>query len=224
MQRIVGQRPGRAIPSLLFPPRNRRGRRAATDAALEIAWVEDPIDLFFLHIQGSGIVRLPDGREVSVGYAAQNGWPYRSIGRLLIDAAKFLKKRCRCSACAATLAENPREQDEIFAYNESYVFFRVHRRRARSAVSACRLPPGAPSPRMRGCFPSGALALDEMEIPVIDRAGGLAGWRPVARFVLNQDTGGAIRGPQRADLLLRHRRRAGRLGRLHEPCREDCTF
>ena len=59
---------------------------------LEIAWVEDPVDLFFLHIQGSGIIRLADGRQLSVGYAAQNGWPYRSIGRLLIDGGKIAKE------------------------------------------------------------------------------------------------------------------------------------
>ena len=59
---------------------------------LEIAWVADPVELFFLHIQGSGIIRLADGRQLSVGYAAQNGWPYRSIGRLLIDGGKIAKE------------------------------------------------------------------------------------------------------------------------------------
>ena len=62
------------------------------ERGLEIAWVADPVELFFLHIQGSGIIRLADGRQLSVGYAAQNGWPYRSIGRLLIDGGKIAKE------------------------------------------------------------------------------------------------------------------------------------
>ena len=93
--------------------------------ALEIAWVKDPIDLFFLHIQGSGLLRLRDGREVTVGYAAQNGLPYRSIGRLLIDDGKVAKEEMSMQRLRRYLVENPGEQDEIFAYNESYVFFRL---------------------------------------------------------------------------------------------------
>ena len=93
---------------------------------LEIAWVADPIDLFFLHIQGSGIIRLADGRQLSVGYAAQNGWPYRSIGRLLIDGGKIAKEEMSMQRLRRYLSDNPREQNEILAYNESYVFFRVN--------------------------------------------------------------------------------------------------
>src|SRR6185295_9121326 len=90
---------------------------------LEIAWVKDPIDLFFLHIQGSGLLRLRDGREITVGYAAQSGLPYRSIGRLLIDNGKVAKEEMSMQRIRQYLTENPNEQDEVFAYNESYVFF-----------------------------------------------------------------------------------------------------
>ncbi|MGH7853992.1 MAG: murein transglycosylase A [Candidatus Binatia bacterium] len=166
---------------------------------LEIAWVENPIDVFFLHIQGSGLIRLPDGRQLTVGYAAQNGWPYRSIGRLLIDNGKISKEEMSMQRLRRYLTENPRERDEIFAYNESYVFFRalesgplgsleVPVTAGRSIATDARL------------FPKGALAWIQTEVPVVDSAGRLTGWRPVARFVLNQDTGGAIRGFQRADL------------------------
>ena len=93
------------------------------ERGLEIAWVADPVELFFLHIQGSGIIRLADGRQLSVGYAAQNGWPYRSIGRLLIDGGKIAKEEMSMQRLRRYLNDHPREQSDILAYNESYVFF-----------------------------------------------------------------------------------------------------
>ena len=166
---------------------------------LEIAWVEDPIDLFFLHIQGSGIIRLPDGRRLSVGYAAQNGWPYRSIGRLLIDGDKIPKQEMSMQRLRRYLDENPQERNEIFAYNESYVFFRVLEN---GPLGSLEVPvtAGRSIATDARLFPKGALTWIQTEIPAIDSTGRLAGWRPINRFVLNQDTGGAIRGFQRADL------------------------
>jgi peptidoglycan lytic transglycosylase A len=166
---------------------------------LEIAWVRDPIDVFFLHIQGSGIIRLPDGAELSVGYAAQNGLPYRSIGRLLIDRGKVDREEMSMQRLRQYLNDNPLERDEIFAYNESYVFFRVI---VVGPLGSLEVPltAGRSIATDSRLFPKGALVLVETEIPVIDGAGRLAGWRPMRRFMLNQDTGGAIRGFQRADI------------------------
>jgi membrane-bound lytic murein transglycosylase A len=166
---------------------------------LEIAWAADPVDVFFLHIQGSGIVRLPDGRQLSVGYAAQNGWPYRSIGRLLIDGGKISREEMSMQRLRRYLNENPWDQSEIFAYNESYVFFRVLENEPLGSFEV-PVTAGRSMATDSRLFPKGALAWIETEIPIIDESGGLAGWRPIARFMLNQDTGGAIRGLQRADL------------------------
>jgi membrane-bound lytic murein transglycosylase A len=166
---------------------------------LEIAWVRDPIDVFFLHIQGSGIIRLPDGAELSVGYAAQNGLPYRSIGRLLIDRGEVAREEMSMQRLRQYLNDNPQERDEIFSYNESYVFFRMI---AGGPLGSLEVPvtAGRSIATDYRLFPKGALVLVETEIPVIDGAGRLAGWRPMRRFMLNQDTGGAIRGFQRADI------------------------
>ena len=166
--------------------------------ALEIAWVKDPIDLFFLHIQGSGLLRLRDGRQVTVGYAAQNGLPYRSIGRLLIDDGKVAKEEMSMQRLRRYLTENPSEQNDIFAYNESYVFFRLNQDGPLGSLGV-PVTAGRSLATDSRLFPRGALALVQMDIPIIGAQGELAGWRPVTRFVLNQDTGGAIRGPQRAD-------------------------
>jgi membrane-bound lytic murein transglycosylase A len=165
---------------------------------LEIAWVKDPIDLFFLHIQGSGLLRFADGRELTIGYAGQNGLAYRSIGRLLIDSGRVAKEEMSMQRLRRYLMENPAEQDEVFAYNESYVFFGLS---DGGAVGSLGVPvtAGRSIATDSRLFPRGALALIQTDIPIIGAQGELAGWRPVTRFVLNQDTGGAIRGQQRAD-------------------------
>lgn len=165
----------------------------------EIAWVKDPIDLFFLHIQGSGILQLQDGRRLLIGYAGSNGRSYRSIGRLLIDRGKIPQAEMSMQRLRRYLLEFPEERSEIFSYNESYVFFRfleegplgnleVPLTAGRSIATDARL------------FPKGALAFISTERPVLDATGEIVGWQPFSRFVLNQDTGGAIRGPQRVDL------------------------
>ena len=195
------KKPGRSENELLAPYYSRRDidqLGVLRGRALEIAWVKDPIDLFFLHIQGSGLLRLRDGREVTVGYAAQNGLPYRSIGRLLIDDGKVPKEEMSMQRLRRYLMENPGEQNEIFAYNESYVFFRLNEGGPLGSLGV-PVTAGRSIATDSRLFPRGALALVHMDIPLIGRQGELAGWRPVTRFVLNQDTGGAIRGPQRAD-------------------------
>jgi membrane-bound lytic murein transglycosylase A len=165
----------------------------------EIAWVKNPIDLFFLHIQGSGILQLEDGRRLLIGYAGANGRPYRSIGRLLIDQGKIPQEEMSMQRLRQYLLDHPEEQSEIFSYNESYVFFRFLEEGPLGSLEV-PLTPGRSLATDSRLFPKGALAFIITEKPVIDAAGRLAGWQPFARFVLNQDTGAAIRGPQRADL------------------------
>jgi membrane-bound lytic murein transglycosylase A len=165
----------------------------------EIAWVKDPIDLFFLHIQGSGILQLEDGRRLLIGYAGANGRPYRSIGRLLIDRGRIPQEEMSMQRLRRYLSEHPEEQKEIFSYNESYVFFRFLEQGPLGNIEV-PLTAGRSIATDARLFPKGALAFISTERPVLDAAGGLAGWEPFSRFVLNQDTGSAIRGLQRADL------------------------
>ncbi len=199
VEKIVGRAQGEQFLPY-FTRRQIDEEGALRGRGLEIAWVADPVELFFLHIQGSGIIRLPDGAELSAGYAAQNGWPYRSIGRLLIDSGKLAKEEMSMQRLRRYLNDNPGEQSEILTYNESYVFFRVN---PVGPLGSLEVPvtAGRSIATDSRLFPKGALALIQTEIPIIDSAGGLTGWRPVTRFVLNQDTGGAIRGLQRADLF-----------------------
>jgi peptidoglycan lytic transglycosylase A len=165
----------------------------------EIAWVKDPIDLFFLHIQGSGVLQLQDGRKLKVGYASANGRAYRSIGRLLIDDGKIPKEEMSMQRLRRYLTDHPEERSEIMAYNESYVFFRFVKDGPLGSLEV-PITPGRSIATDARIFPRGALAFIATKKPVLDKTGQLIGWGPFSRFVLNQDTGGAIRGPQRVDL------------------------
>lgn len=166
----------------------------------EIAWTKDPVDIFFLQIQGSGILQLADGRRLQIGYDGQNGWPYRSIGRLLVDQGEIPMEEMSMQRLRRYLAENFARRDEILAHNESYVFFRFL---SEGPLGSLEVPvtAGRSIATDSRLFPKGALAFIYSERPVLDNAGRLLGWTPFLRFVLNQDTGGAIRGPQRVDLF-----------------------
>ena len=167
---------------------------------LEIAWVKDPIDSFFLQIQGSGILQLDDGRRLQIGYAAQNGRPYRSIGRLLIEQGMVEREEMSMQRLRRYLTERPQERDEIFFHNESYVFFRLLDNGPLGSLEV-PLTPGRSLATDARLFPKAALAFIVTETPVLDSSGELSGWQPLSRFVLNQDTGGAIRGLQRGDIF-----------------------
>jgi membrane-bound lytic murein transglycosylase A len=166
----------------------------------EIAWARNPVDIFFLQIQGSGILRLPDGRRLQIGYAGQNGLPYRSIGRLLIESGKIPRAEMSMQRLRGYLAEHPEERDAIMDYNESYVFFRFL---SGGPLGSLEVPvtPGRSIATDSRLFPKGAPVLLYSERPVLSSDGKLRGWTPFLRLVLNQDTGGAIQGPQRVDLF-----------------------
>ena len=208
---VPGTRIGRLEGDKLVPYYSRAEidhQGALRGRGYEIAWTKDPVDIFFLQIQGSGILELPDGRRMQVGYAGQNGLPYRSIGRLLIDTGKIAQEEMSMQRLRRYLAEHPAERDEIMAYNQSYVFFRFL---SEGPLGSLEVPVTAgrsiaTDPRL---FPKGALAFIYSERPVLDPGGMLLGWTPFLRFVLNQDSGGAIRGAQRVDLFFGAAARAG---------------
>jgi membrane-bound lytic murein transglycosylase A len=197
-EKIVGRLNGEAF----MPYYSRRDidqHGALRDRGYEIAWVKNPVDLFFMHIQGSGVLQLADGRRLHVGYAAANGRPYRSIGRLLIDSGKIPQDEMSMQRLRRYFAEHPAEQSEIMAHNESYVFFRFLEGGPLGTLEVPVTPDRSIATDLR-LFPKGALAFAVADTPIIDGTGQLTGWRPFSRFVLNQDSGGAIRGAQRADL------------------------
>ena len=183
-----------------------RYRRAEIDGGgflagrnLEIIWVDDFVDLFFLHIQGSGKIRLPDDRLVQVGYAQSNGYPYRSIGAYLLDEGKLTKGDLSMKSIKKFLREHPVEAANVLNYNERYVFFRFVENGPLGALDV-PVTSGRTIASDHDVYPKGALALIRARKPVIDEET-VVSWKPFSRFVLNQDAGGAIIGAGRIDLF-----------------------
>lgn len=176
------------------------GRAALSGNGLELIWLRDVVDIFFLHIQGSGKIKFRDGRTINVNYAASNGREYKSIGKLFIDEGILPKEKVNLDSIKTYLREHPEERDRILSYNESYVFFREVDEGPVGSISE-PVTAGRSIATDSGLFPKGALAFIETKIPALDGKGQLKSWEKISRFVLNQDTGGAIKGPNRVDLF-----------------------
>jgi peptidoglycan lytic transglycosylase A len=167
---------------------------------LEIAWLRDPLDVAFLHIQGSGRLKLRDGGNLRVGFHAKNGRPYRSIGRYMLDKGLMSREEMSMQGIRRCLGAHPEVVDEVLSHNPSYVFFRV----LEGGPVGCI---GVPVTQGRTLaldyrvFPKGALAFISTRKPVVDSLGRIKEWKNFSRFMLNQDTGGAIRGAGRADIF-----------------------
>jgi membrane-bound lytic murein transglycosylase A len=166
----------------------------------ELLWVKDAIDLFFMHIQGSGKIVLPDGRFIQVSYAQSNGRPYRSVGRYLLDHGKLSANEITHETIKKYLKEHPDELSDILNYNESYVFFRIVNEGPVGALGLTLTAARSVATDI-DLFPKGAIAFIRLKKPAYDDGGKIIAWESFSRFVLNQDTGGVIKGPGRVDLF-----------------------
>ncbi len=180
---------------------------------LEIAWVDDPVELFFLQIQGSGRIRLPDGRVIRVGYGGKNGHEYRSVGVEMVRRGIYEVHQVSAQVIKNWVRRNPVEGRELLYHNPSYVFFR-----SVDQVPADQGPLGAMN---RSVTPGRTIAVDPAFVPLgapvwIEKGGE----NPINRLMVAQDTGSAIKGPQRADIFFGTGDAAGRAaGKLRDPGR-----
>lgn len=161
----------------------------------EIAWVDDPVELFFLQIQGSGRIDLEGGGVMRVGFADHNGHPYRSIGRLLIDRGELPAERASMQGIKAWAQQNPDKLREVLDHNPRYIFFR-------------ELPAGLSGPLGALGVPLAArrsIAVDPRFVPLGAPVFLATTWplstKPLQQLMLAQDTGSAIRGAVRADFF-----------------------
>jgi membrane-bound lytic murein transglycosylase A len=191
--RLRGRLDGRRV--VPYYDRAQLGEGRGALAGREIAWVDDAIELFFLQIQGSGRIALDNGETLRVGYADQNGHPYRSIGRLLVERGELPLERASMQGIKGWARANPAKVDELLNTNASYVFFR-------------ELPAELPGPLGALGLPLTArrsVAVDPTFVPLGAPVFVATTWplsaRPLNRLMLAQDTGGAIRGPVRADFF-----------------------
>ena len=182
---------GRLVPN---PSRAEIDAGALAGRGLEILWVDDAVDAFFLHIQGSGRVAMEDGAVVRLGFAAKNGHPYTAIGRELIAEGVIEAADISMQTIRAWLADNPSRAPAMMARNASYIFFR--RLAGEGPIGAQGVP----------LTPGRSLAVDPRFVPLgapvwIDTIDPVAPDEPLRRLVVAQDTGSAILGPVRGDLF-----------------------
>jgi membrane-bound lytic murein transglycosylase A len=180
-------------------------------SAQALLWIDDPIDLFFMQIQGSGQVQLEDNTRIRVGYADQNGHPYRSIGRWLIDQGELKAEQASMQGIKAWAKARPQRLQELLNNNPSLVFFRE------LPVEGSG-PPGALGVPLT---PERSIAVDPRQIalgaPIFLATTYPNDPRPLNRLMLAQDTGGAIRGVVRADFYWGSGSEAGALaGRMRQ--------
>jgi len=194
-ERIAGRvEGGRLHP---YPDRGTIDRGALAGRGLELLWVDDAVDAFFLQIQGSGRVTMADGSVIRVGYDGQNGHPYVAVGRVLIQRGIMTPEQVSMQSIRAWLAANPTAAPDLLRENPSFVFFRELTGDGPVGAQGVALTPGrslAVDPRF---LPLGAPMWLDVEDPRV------AGDR-IRRLVVAQDTGGAIRGPVRGDLFWGH--------------------
>ncbi|MCW0233082.1 MAG: murein transglycosylase A [Ferrovibrio sp.] len=198
-QRIAGRvRDGRLRP---YEDRGAIEAGALANRNLELVWLDDASDAFFLQVQGSGLVQLDSGAKTRVGFAAQNGHPYVAIGRVMIDRGTLSREDVSMQAIRAWLRANPDAAPDLLRQNPSYVFFRE----LPAPKDDLDGPPGAQGVAL---VPGRSLAVDRSHFAL-----GLPVWldaqqpalptgdKPLQRLMVAQDTGGAIRGAVRGDVF-----------------------
>ena len=162
---------------------------------MEIAWVDDEIDDFFLHIQGSGQIQLPNGERIRVGYADQNGHPFRSLGALLIRNGEIPPERASMQGIKEWARRHTRKLKQYLDANPSYVFFRELPNTLPGPIGALGVP----------LTPERSIAVDPRVIPlgapVYLATTQPDSDQPLERLMVAQDTGGAINGAVRADFF-----------------------
>jgi membrane-bound lytic murein transglycosylase A len=204
-ERISGR-----VEGATFVPYHERaeiGRGALAGRGLELVWIDDPVDAFFLHIQGSGRIRLAEGGEMRVGYGGQNGRPYFAIGRELVARGALTLEQVSLQSIRAWLEAHPEEAETVMATNPSFVFFRELEGDGPVGTLGVALTPRRSLAVDRAFLPLGVPvwldALAPVEGPAAAAALG-AGDRPLRRLMVAQDTGGAIKGPVRGDVFWGH--------------------
>ena len=189
-------------------------RNAALPAPV-LAWTNDAVDLFFLQIQGSGQVRLPDGQRLRIGYADQNGHPFRSLGRYLVDRGEMTLDQASMQNIKAWAVQNPHKLRDALNANPSYVFFRELNLKAdEGPIGALGVPltAGYSMAVDRRFVPLGAPIYLATNYPLSEER--------LERLMAAQDTGGAIRGAVRGDFYWGSGAEAGaQAGRMRNQAR-----
>ncbi|MEM9267277.1 MAG: MltA domain-containing protein [Cyanobacteria bacterium P01_F01_bin.13] len=177
-------------------------------ASLELVWLQSRLEAFLVQVQGSARLQLTDGSVMSVGYAGRTEYPYTSIGRALIDDGIVAEADLTLPVLMDYFEQHPAALDSYLPRNDRFVFFKATGGSPPIGNLNVPVTPGRSIATDKTLMPPGALALISLELPVSITADS---WQAMAvnRFVLDQDTGGAIRGPGRVDIFVGTGDRAG---------------
>lgn len=190
--RLRGRLEGRRVVPY-YPRADIEAGKAAVQGR-ELLWTEDAVELFFLQIQGSGRVQLDSGQIVRLSYADQNGHPYRSVGRLLVEQGELTLDQASMQGIKAWATRNPQRLTQLLDQNASYVFFRETEAASDGPTGALGVPLSA----------GRSLAIDPRAVPLGAPVFVSTTWpntdTPLRRLMLGQDTGGAIKGAVRGDV------------------------
>lgn len=184
---------------------------------LELAWLRDRLEAYLIQVQGSARLRLTDGRTITVGYAGHTHYPYVSLGKELINTGKIKQEDLSLPVVIRYFQQNPADLDTYLPKNQRFVFFRETGGKNATGSLGVPVTPERSIATDKSLFPPGALALIQTQIPYTNATGQLEP-RPVNRYVLDQDTGGAIKGAGRVDIFMGTGKLAGdRAGLINTP-------
>lgn len=200
--RTIVYRKTKGGPTPYYSRREIMGKNVLRGKNYEIAWLKSPVDLFFLQVQGSGIMVLPNGEKLKLSYNGSNGRKYSSIGKYIIDKGWMKLEDVSMGSIREFLSQNPTMRNRILYHNESYVFFKMgnHVEGPKGNINVPLTSRRSIATDAR-IFPKGALAYIITDVPSFNRSHQYQNEKPIARFVMNQDTGGAIKGTGRVDLF-----------------------
>ena len=183
---------------------------------LEVAWLENELERYFLHIQGSGVLEYPDGRRQGVRYQGSNKYSYNGIGKLMIRDGVITTSEGSMQGIKKYFAQNPQNIPKYLNQNKRYIFFTLSDEGAIGSGGG-ELVGGRSIATDKSIYPAGGLVFIKVRQPVLDANYKIKSWKPISRFVIDQDTGSAIRGKARADLYFGTGKEAGaKAGRYHE--------
>ena len=183
---------------------------------LEVAWLENELERYFLHIQGSGVLEYPDGRRQGVRYQGSNKYSYNGIGKLMIRDGVITTSEGSMQGIKKYFAKNPQNISKYLNQNKRYIFFTLSDEGAIGSGGG-ELVGGRSIATDKSIYPAGGLVFIKVRQPVLDANYKIKSWKPISRFVIDQDTGSAIRGKARADLYFGTGKKAGaKAGHYHE--------
>lgn len=183
---------GKVVP---WPPRGEIEQSGLLQG-LELYWMKTPLDAYIVQVNGSAKLRLPDGSIRHIGYAGKTDRPYFGLGKAMVEAGLIEPNRLSLAEIRRVYRENPAEVERLMARNESFVFFADYDGKTWPAGSlGVRVTPRASIATDKKVYPPGCVAM-------VDTRGGGEQGAPLQRFMMDQDTGGAIQAPGRCDLFM----------------------